>query len=57
MGIQSIDLAQVECLLAIMIDRGYIRGYLSHERSVAVLSNVQPFPPVQVEETSNSMNS
>ncbi|KAF9939442.1 COP9 signalosome (CSN) subunit [Mortierella alpina] len=39
-----IDDDEVECMLANMIYKGYIRGYLSHEKKVLVLSAKDPFP-------------
>ncbi|RKP05177.1 hypothetical protein THASP1DRAFT_35380 [Thamnocephalis sphaerospora] len=39
---------EVECLLANMIYKGYMRGYLSHERSYVVLSSKGPFPTVEL---------
>lgn len=39
-----IDLDEVECILANLIYRGYIRGYLSHSKRVLVLSKRDPFP-------------
>ena len=38
------DLDSVECMLANLISFGFIRGYLSHERSFLVLSAKEPFP-------------
>ncbi|KAF9212257.1 COP9 signalosome (CSN) subunit [Podila verticillata] len=40
----DVDDEEVECMLANMIYKGYIRGYLSHEKSVLVLSQKDPFP-------------
>ncbi|RUS26374.1 hypothetical protein BC938DRAFT_470855 [Jimgerdemannia flammicorona] len=40
----NIDLAEVECMLANMIYKGYIKGYLSHEKMFLVLSSKDPFP-------------
>ncbi|RUP44310.1 hypothetical protein BC936DRAFT_149653 [Jimgerdemannia flammicorona] len=40
----NIDLAEVECMLANMIYKGYIKGYLSHEKLFLVLSSKDPFP-------------
>jgi len=37
---------EVECLLANMIYKGYIRGYISHSNRLLVLSKVSPFPPL-----------
>lgn len=39
-------LDDVECLLANMIHMGYIKGYISHEKSTVVLSKKLPFPPI-----------
>ncbi|KAI9204767.1 uncharacterized protein BJ171DRAFT_503548 [Polychytrium aggregatum] len=44
---QPHDVADVECLLANMIDKGLVKGYISHERSFVVLSQKDPFPPLQ----------
>ncbi|KAL1920397.1 uncharacterized protein VTP21DRAFT_774 [Calcarisporiella thermophila] len=38
------EMPEVECMLANMIYKGYIRGYLSHEASFMVLSQKNPFP-------------
>ena len=40
----STDLDEVECILANLIYRGYVRGYLSHMKRVLVLSKKEPFP-------------
>ncbi|KAI8053416.1 PCI-domain-containing protein [Syncephalis plumigaleata] len=40
----ALDMDATECLLANMIFKGYVRGYLSHERGYLVLSNKDPFP-------------
>ena len=39
-----IDLDEVECILANLIYRGYVRGYLSHSKRMLVLSKRDPFP-------------
>jgi len=39
-----IDLDEVECILANLIFRGYIRGYISHSKRILVLSSKNPFP-------------
>uniref|UniRef100_A0A7S2YCU8 PCI domain-containing protein n=1 Tax=Entomoneis paludosa TaxID=265537 RepID=A0A7S2YCU8_9STRA len=39
-----IDLDEIECILANLIYRGYVRGYLSHTKRVLVLSKRDPFP-------------
>ena len=40
----EMDDDEVECLLANMIDKGYVRGYLSHEKKFLVLSQKDGFP-------------
>ncbi|KAF8929120.1 hypothetical protein EDD21DRAFT_379224 [Dissophora ornata] len=41
------DEDEVECMLANMIYKGYIRGYISHEKRVLVLSQKDPFPGLE----------
>ncbi|KAF9425715.1 COP9 signalosome (CSN) subunit [Podila epigama] len=43
----EVDDEEVECMLANMIFKGYIRGYLSHEKGVLVLSQKDPFPSLE----------
>lgn len=38
---------EVECLVANLIYRGYMKGYISHERKVVVLDKKEPFPPIK----------
>ena len=38
------DLDEIECILANLIYRGYIRGYISHTKRVLVLSKTNAFP-------------
>jgi len=38
------DLDEVECILANLIFRGYVRGYISHSKRILVLSKKDPFP-------------
>lgn len=40
------DVAQeeAECLLANMIYKGFMRGYISHEKQMVVLAQNNPFP-------------
>lgn len=38
---------EVECLMANMIHKGYIRGYISHERQMVVLSAKNAYPPLK----------
>jgi COP9 signalosome complex subunit 12 len=44
--ISGLDMSQdaVECLLANMIYKNYIRGYISHGLGILVLSKQAPFP-------------
>jgi len=35
---------EAECLVANQIYRGFIKGYISHEKQMVVLSNVNAFP-------------
>lgn len=42
----EISREQVECIIANLIDRGLIKGYLSHERGYLVVSQQNPFPPL-----------
>jgi hypothetical protein len=43
-----IDLDEVECILANLIFRGYVRGYISHAKRVLVLSKREPFPKAAI---------
>jgi len=38
------DLDELECILANLIFRGYVRGYISHTKRILVLSKANPFP-------------
>ncbi|KAJ1922141.1 COP9 signalosome (CSN) subunit [Mycoemilia scoparia] len=40
----DIEMAEIECLVVNMIYKGYIKGYLSHEHLILVLSKQDPFP-------------
>ena len=35
---------EAECLVANMIYKGYMRGYISHEKQMVVLANTKAFP-------------
>jgi hypothetical protein len=37
---------EAECLVANMIYKGYMRGYISHEKQMVVLANTKAFPPL-----------
>lgn len=38
------DLDEIECILANLIFRGYVKGYISHTNKALVLSKKNPFP-------------
>lgn len=40
----SMDLEEIECLVANLIYQGYIKGYLSHQKRTLVVSKQDPFP-------------
>jgi PCI domain len=40
----STDYDEIECILANLIYRGYIRGYIAHTKRILVLSKRDPFP-------------
>ncbi|KDN44012.1 hypothetical protein RSAG8_05744, partial [Rhizoctonia solani AG-8 WAC10335] len=42
---QNMEVVEAECMVANMIHKGYIRGYISHEKQMAVLSKTAAFPP------------
>merc|ERR1712157_319382 len=42
--VEKMDLDEIECILANLIYRGYIRGYISHSKRILVLSKSNPFP-------------
>jgi COP9 signalosome complex subunit 12 len=42
-----IDVEEVCCLVVNLIDRSYMKGYLSHEKQIIVLSNKDPFPQIK----------
>ena len=38
------EMNEVECLVANLIYRGYVKGYISHSRRILVLSKATAFP-------------
>jgi hypothetical protein len=40
----EVPLEEAECLLANQIYKGFMKGYISHEKQMVVLSNVNAFP-------------
>lgn len=43
----DVDIDEIECLLANLIYKGSIRGYIAHEKRILVLSKDKPFPSPQ----------
>jgi nuclear mRNA export protein PCID2/THP1 len=43
---QPTDMDEVECILANLIFKGYMKGYMSHQKKVLVVSKAQPFPQI-----------
>jgi hypothetical protein len=43
----DVDIDEIECLLANLIYKGNIRGYIAHEKRILVLSKDNPFPSPQ----------
>jgi hypothetical protein len=41
---EQADLDEAECITANMIFRGYVRGYISHEKRMLVLAAKNTFP-------------
>lgn len=42
----DIDEAELQCLIAVLIHRRFIRGYISHSPLVLVVSKDKPFPRI-----------
>lgn len=42
----SVDAEEAECYVANMIYKGFIRGYISHEKQTVVLAGTNAFPRV-----------
>ena len=40
----DVPIEEAECLVANMIFKGYMRGYISHEKQMVVLANTNAFP-------------
>ncbi|KIR26486.1 COP9 signalosome complex subunit 12 [Cryptococcus deuterogattii LA55] len=40
----DVESDEVECMVANMIYRGYLKGYISHEKKMVVLGKTNPFP-------------
>jgi len=46
-GAESVDLDEVECIVANLIFRKFVKGYMSHKNRVCVLSKTDPFPSLK----------
>ncbi|KAK6903747.1 hypothetical protein I203_107252 [Kwoniella mangroviensis CBS 8507] len=44
----DVDSDEVECMVANMIYRGYMKGYISHEKQMVVLAKTNPFPNLSI---------
>jgi COP9 signalosome complex subunit 12 len=42
----DVSIEEAECYVANMIYRGFMKGYISHEKQMVVLSNNNAFPRV-----------
>lgn len=40
------EMDEIECILANLIFKGYVKGYMSHQKKILVVSKAQPFPPI-----------
>lgn len=40
----DVEEEEAECLVANMIYKGFMKGYISHEKRMVVLSNTNAFP-------------
>ena len=40
----DMEMDEVECVVANLIYRKFVKGYISHQHRVAVLSKADPFP-------------
>jgi hypothetical protein len=43
---QPMDMEEIECILANLIFKGYVKGYMSHQKKVLVVSKAQAFPAI-----------
>jgi hypothetical protein len=44
---EEVDLNETECIIANLIYKGWIKGYISHEKSTVVLSKKEAFPKIR----------
>jgi hypothetical protein len=46
-GVTQVDMEELECLLVNLISKGWMKGYLSYEHKMIVLSKkTSPFPKI-----------
>ena len=45
--LEGIDYDETECIVSSLIAKGYIKGYISHQHNVLVVSKQNPFPSVK----------
>jgi COP9 signalosome complex subunit 12 len=45
-GIEEVEQEEAECFVANMIYKGFMKGYISHEQQIVVLSKNNAFPRV-----------
>ena len=46
----DMDEDDVECAVANLIHKKYVKGYISHKSQTVVLSKVEPFPPISAQQ-------
>ncbi|KAH8553682.1 hypothetical protein BGW37DRAFT_268332 [Umbelopsis sp. PMI_123] len=46
-GDQTYDMLDIECLLVSLLDQSYLKGYLHHQKQIAVLSKNLAFPRIR----------
>ena len=42
----EMDMDEVECVMANLIFRNFVKGYIAHKSLVVVISKLSPFPPL-----------
>jgi hypothetical protein len=47
--VEDIDTDETQCIVAHLIDKSFIRGYISHQHQKLVVSKQNPFPKVTVD--------
>lgn len=50
----DVDIDEVECIIANLIYGGKVKGYISHAKSILVLSKLDPFPFSAIVNPANS---